>query len=149
MDASNAGATVSMPVGLRVAGGAMVLYAVITLLGFFFERGGSDTGPSGAEIVANLAVVLVLLTGGIGFLIQARWAWPIGLLTSVGAIAVGLLSLIPDIAFPGASVIALLLLVTPGALLLAGLMSPAARAWRKKLPADPTDATRPFPPRPD
>src|SRR4249919_2439624 len=100
MEEAAAQPTVCMPKGLRIVGGFMVLFAIFAIASPFLAPEGSDFGLTPVDLIMNIGIALLLLVAGIGFLFQARWSWPLGVVIASLAIVVGLASTVPDIAYP-------------------------------------------------
>lgn len=114
----------------RGAGILLALFGGLNLMAFFLTFIDHQE-MSGVELVFDVASIAILLGGGLGLFTQRRWAWPLAILIGILAVAVGVWALFQpaDVALPGVQVVAFVVLVVPGALLLATLLSPRTLRW--------------------
>jgi hypothetical protein len=124
----------SMPRYLQVAGVALVAFGVLNRASYFLAPSGSNFSMSGADVAFNIVGSTLCLFGGLGLLFRRRWGWSIGLLLAVVNLSLSVLALAApnDIAFPGGTPIAVILLMVPGILLLVGLLSPRTLRWLRR-----------------
>jgi hypothetical protein len=127
------------PARIRVAGGFFVLVGVITIIG----ATGAPGDLTHTEVVWNIAIASAVTVLGAALCFDARWAWPPALLGAASAIGLGLYTFVQpgDITSPGANIVAVVVLILPGALLCAALLSPVSVRWFRRRPLSPTSGT--------
>jgi len=78
---------------------------------------------------------------GLGLIFDNPWAWALGLLVAGALVVVGVYVMAQpaDLAYPAAGPISLLVLVAPGLLLLAAMLSPRSLRWVRERNVPPLE----------
>ena len=130
---------------VRLIGLAFVAFGVLNVVGFFLLP--SDQRGHARDVVLNVAGIALVFTAGIGVLLSRRWGWLVSLAAGLVVLVTGLIAFLapPDVAFPGADPIALVVLVLPSLAVLAGLLSPQTLRWVRNRDATLSSLTPPPP----
>jgi hypothetical protein len=114
---------------VRLIGIALLVFGLLNVVGFLLLP--PDQWGSARDIAFNIAGITLVLSAGVGILMSRRWGWLLALVAALTVLTTGLTALLapPDIAFPGADPIALVILVLPSIAMLVGLLSPPTLRW--------------------
>jgi hypothetical protein len=130
-----------IPASLRVAGGVLLFFGVLSLLEFFLplpEGVGHD--KSGSDLAWSVGMSAFLTVAGGGLLAGVRWAWVVAMMIAIAAVGLPAYEFfrphdVVTLAL-GAGTFALILL--PGVLLLFALLRPMSIRWFRGAPAQPS-----------
>ncbi len=113
---------------LKVIGGLLVGMGALTLVGLVAAPPQDRTGNA---LALNVAIILLLLIGGVGLVIGVRWAWFVVLVTALAGFGLGVTSMTGpgDITVPGEVIVSLFILVIPSALMAIALFTPRSISW--------------------
>ena len=119
------------PARLKVVGAFVGVVGALTILGALFDR---TTRMTTAEVTGNVIGGAIATVIGVGLLLSQRWAWPLALALAAGAIGLGVytMTLPGDVAAPAAFFITLVIVVLPGVLIAAALLSPRSFRWFRR-----------------
>jgi hypothetical protein len=129
------------PARVKVVGGILAVFGAITILGVTLD----PMDMTKAEVTWNYAGSAFAIAIGFGLFFSQRWAWVLAVIVAMGAVVLGVYYGVADggdITSPGLDIAILILLVVPGLVLTALLLSGASLHWYRRRGED---ATTPVP----